>query len=126
MLRVIENGYAYVDKTRYVELLENENNRYQFFIRPRRFGKSLFLSILENYYDLSRKNKFESIFSELYLQRRGKSRRYSPCILRTIKNGNRFSCQKNFYYWYYPDHVARFIPLLFPKHISSLMKVASV
>jgi len=64
---MIESGYAYVDKTRYVELLENENNRYQFFIRPRRFGKSLFLSILENYYDLGRKNKFASIFSELYI-----------------------------------------------------------
>ena len=64
---MIESGYAYVDKTRYIELLENENNTYQFFIRPRRFGKSLFLSILENYYDLSRKNKFDSIFSKLYI-----------------------------------------------------------
>jgi hypothetical protein len=35
---LIESGYAYVDKTRYVELLENENNTYQFLIRPRRFG----------------------------------------------------------------------------------------
>jgi len=64
---MIESGYAYVDKTRYVELLENENNRYQFFIRPRRFGKSLFLSVLENYYDLSRKDKFEALFKELYI-----------------------------------------------------------
>jgi len=64
---LIESNYAYVDKTRYVELLENENNRYQFFIRPRRFGKSLFLSVLENYYDLNRKDKFETLFKELYL-----------------------------------------------------------
>jgi len=64
---MIESGYAYVDKTRYVELLENENNRYQFFIRPRRFGKSLFLSVLENYYDISKKGKFETLFKELYL-----------------------------------------------------------
>jgi hypothetical protein len=64
---MIESGYAYVDKTRYIELLENENNRYQFFIRPRRFGKSLFLSVLENYYDSSRKSKFTSIFGELYI-----------------------------------------------------------
>jgi len=64
---LIESNYAYVDKTRYVELLENENNRYQFLIRPRRFGKSLFLSVLENYYDLSRKNKFETLFKELYI-----------------------------------------------------------
>ncbi|MDR2728695.1 MAG: AAA family ATPase, partial [Chitinispirillales bacterium] len=64
---MIESGYAYVDKTRYIELLENENNRYQFFIRPRRFGKSLFLSILENYYDINRKEKFESLFGEFYI-----------------------------------------------------------
>jgi len=64
---LIERNYAYVDKTRYVELLENENNTYQFLIRPRRFGKSLFLSVLENYYDLSRKDKFETLFKELYI-----------------------------------------------------------
>jgi len=64
---MIESGYAYADKTRYIELLENENNRYQFFIRPRRFGKSLFLSILENYYDVNRKEKFESLFGEFYI-----------------------------------------------------------
>jgi len=64
---MIERGYAYADKTRYIELLENENNGYQFFIRPRRFGKSLFLSILENYYDINRKEKFESLFGEFYI-----------------------------------------------------------
>ncbi|MCL2689760.1 MAG: AAA family ATPase, partial [Chitinispirillia bacterium] len=64
---MIERGFAYADKTRYIELLENENNGYQFFIRPRRFGKSLFLSILENYYDINRKEKFESLFGEFYI-----------------------------------------------------------
>jgi hypothetical protein len=64
---LIERKYAYVDKTRYIELLENENNTYQFFIRPRRFGKSLFLSVLENYYDLNRKDKFDAIFKDLYI-----------------------------------------------------------
>ncbi|MDR1140832.1 MAG: AAA family ATPase, partial [Planctomycetaceae bacterium] len=39
-----ENNSIYVDKTRFIELLENENNSSQIFIRPRRFGKSLFLS----------------------------------------------------------------------------------
>ncbi|MDR1601107.1 MAG: AAA family ATPase, partial [Tannerella sp.] len=37
-------NYAYVDKTRFVELLENEANRNLFFTRPRKFGKSLFFS----------------------------------------------------------------------------------
>jgi len=53
--RLIMEDYVYVDKTRYIEMLENENNKYQFFFRPRKFGKSLFLSVLTNYYDI-RKN----------------------------------------------------------------------
>ncbi|MDR3011982.1 MAG: ATP-binding protein [Chitinispirillales bacterium] len=65
--RIIEQNYVYVDKTRYIELLENENNPTQFLVRPRRFGKSLFLSVLENYYDLNRKDKFESLFGNLYI-----------------------------------------------------------
>ena len=37
-----DEGYIYIDKTRYIEILEKESP-FQFFIRPRRFGKSLFL-----------------------------------------------------------------------------------
>ncbi|MGK5093083.1 AAA family ATPase, partial [Deltaproteobacteria bacterium TL4] len=44
----LKNDY-YVDKTRFIPLLEE--NRYIFFIRPRRFGKSLWVSVLETYYD---------------------------------------------------------------------------
>jgi len=61
---LIERNYAYVDKTRFIELLENENNRFQFFIRPRRFGKSLFLSILDNYYGVE---KSDAVFKDLYI-----------------------------------------------------------
>ena len=43
---IIVNGYAYIDKTRFIEVLEKESNRNHFFIRPRKFGKSLFLSTL--------------------------------------------------------------------------------
>jgi len=64
---LIERNYPYVDKTRFVELLENENNTYQFFVRPRRFGKSLFLSVLGNYYDINMKDKFEKTFANLYI-----------------------------------------------------------
>jgi hypothetical protein len=60
--RLIVENYAYVDKTRFVELLENEQNPYQFFIRPRKFGKSLFLSLLSNYYDIRKAEKFEQLY----------------------------------------------------------------
>ena len=64
---LIERNFVYVDKTRFVELLENENNGFQFFIRPRRFGKSLFLSTLEHYYDINAKDKFQTLFGDLYI-----------------------------------------------------------
>ncbi|MDR0711073.1 MAG: AAA family ATPase, partial [Prevotellaceae bacterium] len=44
-------NYVYIDKTRFIELLEQENNKNLFFTRPRKFGKSLFFSMLSNYYD---------------------------------------------------------------------------
>ncbi|GHT54112.1 hypothetical protein AGMMS49982_18270 [Bacteroidia bacterium] len=65
--KLITENYAYVDKTRFVEQLENEANPYQFFIRPRKFGKSLFFSLLEHYYDLNRAANFEKLFGELYI-----------------------------------------------------------
>ena len=51
----------YVDKTRFLHELENE--RYAVLIRPRRFGKSCWVSLLENYYDRNRADRFESLFA---------------------------------------------------------------
>jgi Protein of unknown function (DUF1703)./Predicted AAA-ATPase. len=61
-----KKNYLYVDKTSYIELLDRYAP-YQFFIRPRRFGKSLFISMLENYYDINKKDKFEELFGDLYI-----------------------------------------------------------
>ncbi|MDR1918955.1 MAG: AAA family ATPase, partial [Tannerellaceae bacterium] len=65
--KLISENYAYVDKTPFIEQLENEANPYQFFIRPRKFGKSLLLSMLSHYYDINRAAQFESLFGELYI-----------------------------------------------------------
>lgn len=61
-----EKNYLYVDKTSYIDVLE-QYAPYQFFIRPRRFGKSLFISMLDNYYDINKKDKFEKLFGDLYI-----------------------------------------------------------
>ncbi|MGO5064061.1 AAA family ATPase [Clostridium sp. LCP25S3_F8] len=61
-----EKNYLYVDKTSYIELLDRYAP-YNFFIRPRRFGKSLFISMLENYYDINKKGEFEELFGDLYI-----------------------------------------------------------
>ena len=50
----------YVDKTCFIHALEEE--RYVFLIRPRRFGKSCWVSLLENYYDRTRADEFEAVF----------------------------------------------------------------
>ena len=60
-------NYAYVDKTRYIEMLEKESNKRQFFIRPRKFGKSLFISMLSYYYDMFCADRFQELFGGLYI-----------------------------------------------------------
>ncbi|MDR0681703.1 MAG: AAA family ATPase, partial [Dysgonamonadaceae bacterium] len=65
--RIICENYAYVDKTKYIEMLERESNPNQFFIRPRKFGKSLFFMTLSYYYDLNEAENFEKLFGDLYI-----------------------------------------------------------
>ena len=65
--RLKENDYYYVDKTIYIEKLENIAEPYIMFLRPRKFGKTLFTSTLENYYDLKKKEKFENLFKDTYI-----------------------------------------------------------
>ena len=65
--RLQENNYYYVDKTKYIEKLENISAPYIMFLRPRKFGKTLFTSMLENYYDIKKVEKFEKLFCETYI-----------------------------------------------------------
>jgi len=61
---VCNEGLYYVDKTSYIRALEDAG-RFLFFVRPRRFGKSLFASMLRCYYDISEKENFASLFGGL-------------------------------------------------------------
>ena len=65
--RLTENAYYYVDKTFYIEKLENIAEPYIMFLRPRKFGKTLFTSTLENYYDLKKVEKFEKLYGNTYI-----------------------------------------------------------
>ena len=58
---LITDGYIYVDKTPYIEKLENLAEKRIMFLRPRKFGKTLFTSTLENYYDIKKQDKFEEL-----------------------------------------------------------------
>ncbi len=64
---VATQNFYYVDKTRYLELLEQMGTRFLFFLRPRRFGKSLFVSMLRHYYDRNLNDEFEALFGHTYI-----------------------------------------------------------
>ena len=61
-----EDNCYYVDKTRFIEKIEDAN-KYFFFIRPRRFGKSLTISMLRHYYDINQQEKFDRLYGDLYI-----------------------------------------------------------
>jgi len=63
----ITNEYFYVDKTKHIEVLEKLNESFLIFLRPRRFGKSLFLSTLQYYYDENSAHEFDAIFQDTYI-----------------------------------------------------------
>ena len=63
---VREDDCYYVDKTRFIEKVEAAN-KFFFFIRPRRFGKSLTMSMLRHYYDINQEDKFQRLYGDLYI-----------------------------------------------------------
>ena len=62
--RIRTEGYYYIDKTGYIPALE-QSGSFLFYVRPRRFGKSLFINMLRCYYDLAEKENFEKLFGGL-------------------------------------------------------------
>ena len=73
-------NYLYVDKTHFIEKVEN--SRIFIHLRPRRFGKSLFLSMLECYYDVAQADQFDRLFSGLYIYENPTKRKNSYYVLR--------------------------------------------
>ena len=78
--RIRLRGWLYVDKTRFLRRLEEES--YAFLIRPRRFGKSLWVSVLENYYDRTRADEWHAIFDGTDIGRQPTEDRSRYVILR--------------------------------------------
>ena len=65
--KIKSDDYYYIDKTKYIEIIENYGSVYHFFLRPRRFGKSLFVSMLHHYYDIKAKDQFNALFGDTYI-----------------------------------------------------------
>jgi hypothetical protein len=75
-----EGGYYYVDKTQFIPRIENYIA--PIYIRPRRFGKSLYVSMLAYYYDINAADRFEQLFSGTYIGSNPTSERNKYMVLR--------------------------------------------
>jgi hypothetical protein len=64
--KIIQQNKLYVDKTRFIHDLESLSD-YIFIIRPRRFGKSLWINLLQYYYDCNRKDQFDELFKDTFI-----------------------------------------------------------
>ena len=81
----LEN-YYYVDKTAFIPMIE-QADRFFFFFRPRRFGKSLTLNLLQHYYDVRAKDKFDTLFGDLYIGQHPTHDRNSYLVLKLNFSG---------------------------------------
>ena len=79
---IIKENRIYVDKTMYIEKLENLSDKTLMFLRPRKFGKTLFTSTLECYYDINKRDKFNELFKNTYIGKNPTPNRNKYCILR--------------------------------------------
>ncbi len=79
---LIADENLYIDRTTFIRTMENHSNRNLIFVRPRRFGKSLWLSILQYYYGIDYKDKFETLFGNLAIGQNPTPLRNSYMILR--------------------------------------------
>lgn len=64
-----QENYYWADKTMYIPKMEKAGN-FLYLIRPRRFGKSVFLTMLEAYYDIEKKDSFHEIFKDTWIESR--------------------------------------------------------
>jgi len=78
--RMTKEDYYYVDKTSFIETVES-SAPFLFLIRPRRFGKSLWINTMKSYYDVNSANQFEQLFKETYIGQHPTEERNSYLIL---------------------------------------------
>jgi hypothetical protein len=115
---LVKEGYAYVDKTMFIEKLERDPRLLSFF-RPRRFGKSLFLSTLEYYYDYKYADDFDILFRNTYIGSNPTPRKNSFAVLKLnfsgINTTNQESLESSF-----SDAIAESIALFIEENQISL------
>ena len=95
---IVFNNLAFVDKTRFIQKLEEQHIKVPLFLRPRRFGKTLFTDILSEYYDIDTAEDFEKLFGDTYIGKKPTAARNSYYILRFDFSGiDSAHLEKNFF-----------------------------
>ncbi len=113
--RLIENNNYYVDKTRLIEDILTRGSLVNLFPRPRRFGKTLTISMLDNYFNIKKKEVNKNLFKGLEIEKSSKEIQKEkgkyPVIslnLKEIKAENwelEFNLLKNIISKLYYDHI---------------------
>ena len=78
--QIRSEGFFYADKTPFLPVLE-AGYRHVVFLRPRRFGKSTLVSMLEHYYDLGRRDRFDQLFQGLWIHEHPTAERNAYLVL---------------------------------------------
>ncbi len=84
---IIENNCAFVDKTRFLEVYENSGTTVSMFLRPRRFGKTMFTELLRYYYDIALKEEADRLFKGKYIASHPTPRKNSYYVLQFDLSG---------------------------------------
>jgi Predicted AAA-ATPase/PD-(D/E)XK nuclease superfamily len=131
---MVTKGHHFVDRTSFIATQESLGNRNLLFTRPRRFGKSLWISVLQHYYDVRFKDEFDFLFGKYYIGQNPTPNRNNYIVLRiqfsgidvstdekayigfrnNIKTGI-VSCMANYPNYYSPEDIAKIINLPSPE-----------
>ena len=95
--KLMLEDYFYQDRTNFIKQLEKWNSNYPVFLRPRRFGKSLFISTLQHYYGLEYKDEFQNLFGKLYIGQHPTEAANSYLVLRFEFSGINTESHKSTY-----------------------------
>ena len=67
--KIIEENYYYFDKTKFIDEIVKDGAEVKLFTRPRRFGKTLNMSMLKYFFDVEKKEENRKLFKDLYIEK---------------------------------------------------------
>ena len=79
--KIRENNYYYIDKTKFIEEIGKNVGKTLLFTRPRRFGKTLNMSMLKYFFDIKNKEENKKLFQDLYIEKSDFLKNKEPILL---------------------------------------------